>query len=53
VPQKQADTVMLYELYASPEAFEVHRTGASLHQMKRDTEELQASLVGVYCDPLE
>jgi quinol monooxygenase YgiN len=53
VPQKQADTVMLYELYASPEAFEVHRTGASLQQMKRDTEELQASLVGVFCDPLE
>jgi quinol monooxygenase YgiN len=27
VPQKEADTVMLYEVYANSEAFEVHWTG--------------------------
>jgi quinol monooxygenase YgiN len=27
VPQKEADTIMLYEVYASPEAFEAHWTG--------------------------
>jgi quinol monooxygenase YgiN len=53
VPQKEADTVMLYELYVSSEAFEAHRTGASIRQIKRDTEGLQVSLTGVFCDPLE
>jgi quinol monooxygenase YgiN len=53
VPQKEADTVMLYELYASPEAFEAHRTGASIRQVKRDAEGLQVSITGVFCDPLE
>jgi quinol monooxygenase YgiN len=27
VPQKEDDTIMLYEVYASPEAFEAHWTG--------------------------
>ena len=53
VPQKEADTVLLYELYISSEAFEAHRTGASIQQIKRDTKGLQVSLTGVFCDPLE
>jgi quinol monooxygenase YgiN len=53
VPQKEADTVMLYEVYASPEAFEAHWTGPSMQQAKRDTEGLQVSLSGVRCDPID
>jgi quinol monooxygenase YgiN len=36
VPQEEADTVMLYEVYASPEAFEGHWTGPSKQQANRD-----------------
>ena len=53
VPQKDVDTVMLYEVYASPETFEAHWTGPSLQQAKRDTEGLQVSLSGVHCDIIE
>jgi quinol monooxygenase YgiN len=53
VPQKEADTIMLYELYASSEAFEAHWRGASIQQLRRDTEGLQESIVGVFCDPME
>ena len=50
VPQKEADTVMLYEVYASPEAFEAHWNGASMQQVKKDSAGLQVSLSGVRCD---
>jgi quinol monooxygenase YgiN len=53
VPQQQADTVMLYELYSSREAFEAHRKGASLQQIRQDARELQTSMVGVFCNPME
>jgi quinol monooxygenase YgiN len=53
VPQKEADTLMLYEVYASPEAFEAHWTGPSMQQAKRDTEGLALSLTGVRCDPVD
>jgi quinol monooxygenase YgiN len=50
VPQKEADTVMLYEVYASPEAFEAHWTGPFMQQAKRESAGLQVSLSGVRCD---
>ena len=50
VPQEEAETVMLYEVYASSEAFDAHMTGASIQQMKRDAAGLQVSLSGVRCD---
>lgn len=50
VPQEEADTVMLYEVYTSSEAFDAHLTGTSIRQMKRDSAGLQASLNGVRCD---
>jgi quinol monooxygenase YgiN len=53
VPQNEADTVMLYELYASPEAFEAHRTGASKQQIRRDAAGLQAGISSVFCDPFD
>jgi quinol monooxygenase YgiN len=53
VPQKEADTLMLYEVYASPEAFEAHWTGPSMQQAKRDTEGLALNLTGVRCDPVD
>ena len=50
VPQKEDDTIMLYEVYASPEAFEAHWTGPSVQQAKQDTTPLRVSLSGVRCD---
>jgi len=53
VPQNEADTVMLYDLYASTEPFEAHRTGASMQEVKRDAAGLQISSTGMFCDPME
>jgi quinol monooxygenase YgiN len=50
VPHNDADTLMLYEVYASAEAFQAHWNGESMKQMRRETEGLQASLSGVQCD---
>ena len=53
LPQEETDTIMLYEVYASPEAFEAHWTGPSIQQAKQDTTGLQVSLSGVRCDFVE
>jgi quinol monooxygenase YgiN len=53
VPQDEADTVMLYEVYASPEAFAAHWTGPSKQQANRDWEGLKVSASGVRCDIVE
>ena len=53
VPQKEADTLMLYEVYADLEAFEVHWNGPSIQQTRKDTAGLMVSLTGVRCDPVE
>jgi quinol monooxygenase YgiN len=53
VPHEEADTIMLYEVYASPEAFQAHWTGPSLQQVKQDAAGLQLSLTGVRCDIAE
>ncbi|MCC8964765.1 antibiotic biosynthesis monooxygenase [Bradyrhizobium sp. Pear76] len=53
LPKEEADTVMLYEVYASSEAFDAHLTGASIEQMKSDSAGLQVSLSGVRCDLAE
>jgi quinol monooxygenase YgiN len=49
VPQKEADTLMLYEVYQSAEAFQAHWEGPSLQQMRQDASHLQLSLTGVRC----
>jgi quinol monooxygenase YgiN len=53
VPHEEADTVMLYEVYASPEAFQTHWNGTSIQQMRQDTAELQVSIKGVRGDLVE
>lgn len=53
LPHDEADTVLLYELYASPEAFQVHWNGPSIQQIRKDAEGLQVSLKGVRCDLVE
>jgi quinol monooxygenase YgiN len=52
-PHDDPDTVMLYEVYASSEAFQAHWTGESMKQIRRDSEGLQVSLSGVRCDLVE
>ena len=53
VPKEEADTLMLYEVYASPEAFQAHWTGPSMQQVKQDAAGPQVSLSGVRCDLVE
>ena len=53
VPKEEADTPMLYEVYASPEAFQTHWTGPSMQQVKQDAAGLQVCLTGVRCDVVE
>jgi quinol monooxygenase YgiN len=53
VPQKEADTIMLYEVYASPQAFETHWNGPSKQQADKDTQGLMVSMTGVRCDIVE
>jgi quinol monooxygenase YgiN len=53
MPKEEADTLMLYEVYASPEAFQAHWTGLSMQQAKQDAAGLQVSLSGVRCDLVE
>jgi quinol monooxygenase YgiN len=53
VPHDQADTVMLYEIYASPEAFETHWHGPAKQEADRDFEPLRVSVSFVRCDRVE
>jgi quinol monooxygenase YgiN len=49
LPHNEAETVLLYEVYESAEAFQAHWNGPSLQQMRKDGGHLQASLTGVRC----
>ena len=53
VPRDQADTVMLYEVYASPEAFETHWNGPAKKEANRDFEGLRVSASAVRCNLVE
>ena len=53
VPLDEADTVMLYEVYASPDAFEAHWNGPSKRQAERGFKGLKVSASGVRCDIAE
>ena len=53
LPQKEADSIMLYELYESLEAFQAHWNGASMKQARADTAGIQSTMSGVRCDLLE
>ncbi|MBR0797886.1 antibiotic biosynthesis monooxygenase [Bradyrhizobium jicamae] len=53
VPREEADTLLLYEVYASDDAFQTHWTGASIQQMRQDAGGLQVSISGVRSDLIE
>ena len=53
VPHEEADTIMLYEVYANPEAFQTHFNGPSIQQMRQEAAGLQVSLKGVRCNLVE
>ena len=50
VPHDQVDTVMLYEVYASQEAFETHWNDRAKQAANKDLEHLRVSATGVRCD---
>ena len=52
-PHDDPDALMLYEVYASSDAFQAHWNGESMKQVRRDSEGLQVSLSGVRCDLVE
>jgi quinol monooxygenase YgiN len=52
VPQQEADTVVLYEVYASLQAFDEHWS-PSKQQANKDFEGLKVSASGVRCDVVE
>ena len=53
VPHNEAETLMLYEVYESPEAFQAHWNGASIQQARKDGGHLQVSLTGIRCGLVE
>jgi len=53
VPHDQADTVMLYEVYASPEAFDAHWNGLAKKEANRDLEPLRANASALRCNLVE
>jgi quinol monooxygenase YgiN len=53
VPDEQPDTVMLYEVYASPEAFETHWSGPAKRQANLDFEGLRVSASAPRCNVVE
>ena len=53
VPHDQADAVLLYEVYASPEAFEMHWNGAAKQEANRDLDRLRVSASAGRCDLVE
>jgi quinol monooxygenase YgiN len=53
LPHDEADTILLYELYESPEAFQLHWNGPSIKQTQQETQGLVVSLKGTRCDLVE
>jgi autoinducer 2-degrading protein len=53
LPHDDPDTILLYELYESPEAFQVHWNGPSIKQTQQETQGLVVSLKGTRCNLVE
>ena len=49
----ETDTILLYEVYASQEAFDAHWNGASMKQIRQEAAHLQVSLKGTRCNLVE
>lgn len=52
-PHDDPDALMLYEVYAGPEALQAHLHGESMKQVRRDSEGIHVSLSGVRSDLIE
>jgi acyl-coenzyme A thioesterase PaaI-like protein/quinol monooxygenase YgiN len=52
-PHDDPNAAMLYEVYASSEAFQDHWRGESMKQLRRDSEGIEVSLSGVRGDLVE
>ena len=53
LPHEEPDTILLYELYASPEAFDAHWNGASMQKIRAESQGLMIGLKGTRCDLVE
>ena len=53
VPRNEPDTLILYEVYASDEAFQTHWNGQSILQFRQDAKGIEASLKGTRCELIE
>lgn len=53
LPHNDANSILLYEVYESQAAFDVHWNGPSIQQMRKDVEGLQASMTGTRCALVE
>lgn len=53
LPNDDANTILLYEVYESPEAFDAHWNGASIKQTREDAKGLSVSMTGTRCALVE
>jgi len=53
LPNDEPDTILLYEVYESPEAFDAHWNGASIQQARKDTAGMVESMKGTRCALVE
>jgi quinol monooxygenase YgiN len=49
VPEKEADQIVLYEVYSSSEAFLAHWNGPSLAQVRAEVGDRMLSITGIRC----
>lgn len=52
-PHDDADSILLYELYESTEAFDLHWNGPSIQQVRKDAVGLFLSLTATRCALIE
>ena len=52
-PHDDPDSILLYELYESPEAFDLHWNGPSGQQVRKEAQGLSLSLPGTGCALIE
>ena len=52
-PHNDADSILLYELYDSAEAFDLHWNGPSVEQVRKEAAGLSLSLTGTRCELIE
>lgn len=53
IPERQPDQILLYERYASREAFDAHWNGSSMELARAEVGDLMINLTGVFCTPAD